>query len=182
MLLSEKMSALKIKTKVWTTSGKRLTSGRHRPWIHLARWVLEFRLPRACRLRRRWGWPGWWQSHWWASSPGGRLANTPGCKPPPNHPGNPNLFILVWFAHSGGEEGAGLELLQPHGAGVGAKEQDEGHEGDVWDEVAGLAHQLAFVLQALGPCERRPRGVHWLQGESKKKKRHNRKDTALLRL
>lgn len=55
-------------------------------------------------------------------------------------------LTLVLIAHSGGEEGAGLELLQPHGAGVGAKEQDEGHEGDVWDKVAGFAHQLAFVL------------------------------------
>lgn len=53
-------------------------------------------------------------------------------------------------AHCGGEEGAGLELLQTHGAGVGAKEQDEGHEGDVRDELAGLPHQLSFVLQAFG--------------------------------
>lgn len=69
----------------------------------------------------------------------------------------------VALAHGRGEEGAGLELLQTHGAGVGAKEQDEGHEGDVRDELAGLPHQLSFVLQALGLGERRPRGVRWLQ-------------------
>lgn len=67
------------------------------------------------------------------------------------------------LAHSRGEERAGLELLQTHGAGVGAKEQDEGHEGDVWDKLAGLPHQLAFVLQALRLGEGRPRGVRWLQ-------------------
>lgn len=48
--------------------------------------------------------------------------------------------------HGGGEERAGLELLQTHGAGVSAKEQDEGHEGDVWDKLAGLPHQLPIVL------------------------------------
>lgn len=69
----------------------------------------------------------------------------------------------VGLAHRGGEEGAGLELLQTHGAGVGAKEQDEGHEGDVRDELAGLPHQLSFVLQALSLGEGRPRGVRWLQ-------------------
>lgn len=57
-------------------------------------------------------------------------------------------IISVWLmvAHSGGEERAGLELLQTHGAGVSAKEQDEGHEADVWDKLAGLPHQLSFVL------------------------------------
>lgn len=53
------------------------------------------------------------------------------------------------MAHSGREERAGLELLQTHRAGVSAKEQDEGHEGDVWDKLAGLPNQLSFVLQAL---------------------------------
>lgn len=73
------------------------------------------------------------------------------------------------WAHGGGEERAGLELLQRHGAGVGAKEQDEGHEGDVGHKVAGLPHQLALVLDALGPRERRPCGVHWLRGGKRKK-------------
>lgn len=78
---------------------------------------------------------------------------------------HPNRGPSCWggVAHSCGEERAGLELLQTHGAGVGAKEQDEGHEGDVWDELAGLPHQLAFVLQALRLGEGRPRGVRWLQ-------------------
>lgn len=71
-------------------------------------------------------------------------------------------MTVVCVTHSGGEERAGLELLQTHGAGVSAKEQDEGHEGDVWDKLAGLPHQLAFVLQALCLCERRPCGIHWL--------------------
>lgn len=51
--------------------------------------------------------------------------------------------------HCGGEEGAGFELLQSHGAGVGTEEKDEGHEGDVRDELAGFSHQLALVLQAV---------------------------------
>lgn len=67
------------------------------------------------------------------------------------------------LAHRRGEEGAGLELLQTHGAGIGPKEQDEGHEGDVRDKLAGLPHQLSFVLQALGLGEGRPCGVRWLQ-------------------
>ena len=69
--------------------------------------------------------------------------------------------------HGGGEERAGLELLQTHGAGVGAKEQDEGHEGDVGDGLARLPHQLPPVLQALRLCEGRPRGVHRLHGGNK---------------
>lgn len=59
------------------------------------------------------------------------------------------LSCRLGLAHSRGEEGAGLELLQTHGAGVGAKEQDEGHEGDVRDKLAGLPHQLSFILEAL---------------------------------
>lgn len=39
--------------------------------------------------------------------------------------------------HGGGEIAAGLELLQRHGAGVGPKEQDEGHQSDVRDKAAG---------------------------------------------
>ncbi len=69
--------------------------------------------------------------------------------------------------HSGGEERAGLKLLQTHGAGVSAKEQDEGHEGDVRDKLAGFPHQLSFVLQALCLCEGRPCGVHWLHRGNK---------------
>lgn len=45
-------------------------AGGNSPWIQMARWVWECRLLRACQLHRRWGWPGWWQSHWWVSSPG----------------------------------------------------------------------------------------------------------------
>lgn len=65
--------------------------------------------------------------------------------------------------HRGGEEGTGFELLETHGGGVGAEEEDEGHESDVWDVVAGLSNQLSFVLQALGLGERRPRGVQGLR-------------------
>ena len=71
-----------------------------------------------------------------------------------------------WVTHSGGEEGTGFELLQGHGAGVRAEEEDEGHEGDVRDEFAGPPHQLPSVLQALAPREGRPRGVQRLQGKS----------------
>lgn len=42
--------------------------------------------------------------------------------------------------YSSRKERAGLEFLQTHGAGVGAKEKDEGHEGDVRHKVAGFTH------------------------------------------
>ena len=51
--------------------------------------------------------------------------------------------------YSGWEERAELELFEKHGACVGTKEQDEGHEGDVGDKVAGLAHQFPSILHTL---------------------------------
>ena len=69
---------------------------------------------------------------------------------------------VIGATHSGGEVGACFELLQTHGAGVGTKEEDERHEGDVWDKVAGLAYQLSFVLQALCLGEGRPCGIQRL--------------------
>lgn len=56
-------------------------------------------------------------------------------------------FNKSWCAstHSGGEKGACFELLKTHGGGVGTEEEDEGHEGDVWDVATRLSHQLSFV-------------------------------------
>lgn len=54
---------------------------------------------------------------------------------------------LATATHGGGEVGAELELLEPHRTGVGAEEEDEGHERDVRHKVACLTHQLALVLQ-----------------------------------
>lgn len=51
--------------------------------------------------------------------------------------------------HLGREIAAELELLERHCHGVGAEEEDEGHEGQVWDVLAGLPHQRATVLQTL---------------------------------
>lgn len=53
------------------------------------------------------------------------------------------------FGHLSGEVAAELELLQRHRHGVGAEEEDEGHEGQVGDVLAGLAHQRASILQTL---------------------------------
>lgn len=53
------------------------------------------------------------------------------------------------FCYLGGEVAAELELLQRDRHGVGAKEKDEGHEGQVGDEFAGLSHQRASILHAL---------------------------------
>lgn len=53
------------------------------------------------------------------------------------------------FGHLGGEVAAELELLQRHRHGVGAEKEDEGHEGQVGDVLAGLAHQRASILQTL---------------------------------
>lgn len=42
--------------------------------------------------------------------------------------------------HLGGEIAAELELLERHRHGVGTEEEDEGHEGQVGDVLAGLSH------------------------------------------
>lgn len=64
--------------------------------------------------------------------------------------------------HCGRKEAARLELLQRHGAGVGPKEQDKGHQGDVRHEAAGLTHQLTAVHQAILLAQGCPGGVHRL--------------------
>ena len=51
--------------------------------------------------------------------------------------------------HLGGEVAAELELLEGDGHGVGAEEEDEGHEGQVRHKLAGLSQQGASVLQTL---------------------------------
>lgn len=72
------------------------------------------------------------------------------------------------ITHCGGEEAAGLELLQSHGAGVSPKEQDAGHQGDVRHVVAGLSDQLPTVLQTLLLVQGRPGGIHCLQRQGQK--------------
>lgn len=67
------------------------------------------------------------------------------------------------ITHCGGEEAACLELLQSHGAGVGPKEQNEGHQGDVRHIATVLSDQLPFVLQTLILGQRRPGGICWLE-------------------
>lgn len=58
--------------------------------------------------------------------------------------------------YSGWEITAGFEFLQSHGAGVGAKEEDKRHEGDVRDVVAAVAHKVASIFPALLLCQRWP--------------------------
>lgn len=65
--------------------------------------------------------------------------------------------------HCGGEEAARLELLQSHGAGVGPKEQDEGHQGDVRHIATGLSNQLPSILLTLLHAQGRPGGIYWLR-------------------
>ena len=48
--------------------------------------------------------------------------------------------------HLGGEVPAELELLERHRHGVGAEEEDEGHEGQIGDVLAGLSDQRASVF------------------------------------
>lgn len=81
-----------------------------------------------------------------------------------------------------GEESAGLELLQSHGAGVGPKEQDEGHEGDVRHVVASVSNQKPSANLALLLSQQRPAGVLRLQtrGARKSRMRSNKKASAQL--
>lgn len=67
--------------------------------------------------------------------------------------------------YCGGEKAARLELLQTHGAGVGPKEQNEGHQGDVRHIATGLSDQTSSVLQTLLPGQGCPGGIHWLDKE-----------------
>lgn len=59
---------------------------------------------------------------------------------------------MALIAYGGREEAAGLELLQTHGAGVGAQEQDEGRQCNVRDEATGLPDQLPSIVCTL--CRR----------------------------
>lgn len=62
----------------------------------------------------------------------------------------------VPFSHLGGKVAAKFELLQRDGHGVGAEEQDEGHERQIRDKLAGASHQLATVFQTLLLAELTP--------------------------
>lgn len=76
--------------------------------------------------------------------------------------------LISAVTHCGGEEAARLELLQTHGAGVGPKEQDEGHQGDVRHVATGLSDQPPSVLQTLLPAQGRPGGIYWLERQGQK--------------
>lgn len=71
--------------------------------------------------------------------------------------------MTVAITHFGGKEAACLELLQSHGAGVGPKEQDEGHQGDVRHVATGLSDQLPSVRLTLLNAQGRPGGIYWLR-------------------
>lgn len=62
-------------------------------------------------------------------------------------------------AYRGGEKGTELELFQTHRAGISAKKQNEGHEGDVGNILAGFSHQLATILQTFFLCQRGPGSI-----------------------
>lgn len=44
------------------------------------------------------------------------------------------------YSHLGRKVAAKFELLQRDSHGVGAEEQNEGHERQIWDELAGASH------------------------------------------
>lgn len=73
--------------------------------------------------------------------------------------------LISAITHCGGEEAARLELLQTHGASVGPKEQNEGHQGDVRHVATGLSDQTPSILQTLLPGQGCPGGIHWLDKE-----------------
>lgn len=56
----------------------------------------------------------------------------------------------------GREIAAELEFLQSQGHGVCPKEKDEGHERQVWDELAGVPEEAPSVAQALLLAQQRP--------------------------
>lgn len=60
------------------------------------------------------------------------------------------------FGHLGGEVAAELELLEGDGHRVGAEEEDEGLEGQIWDVVAGISHQRTSVVQTLLHAQQAP--------------------------
>lgn len=58
--------------------------------------------------------------------------------------------------YSGWKIATSLEFLQGHGAGIGAKKEDERHKGDVRDISTVVAHKVSSIFQALLLCQRRP--------------------------
>lgn len=65
----------------------------------------------------------------------------------------------MFTTHCCGEESTCLELLQSHGAGVGPKEQDEGHQGNVRHIITGLSDQQPSELLTLMLGQGRPGGI-----------------------
>lgn len=60
-----------------------------------------------------------------------------------------SLWIIFWLSYLCGEVAAELELLERNSHGVGAKEEDEGHEGQVGNILTGVPHQHTAVLHTL---------------------------------
>lgn len=60
------------------------------------------------------------------------------------------------FVYPSWEKSAGFELLQTHGAGVCAEEQNEGHQCDIRDVATRRTLQLTAPLQTLRTSQRRP--------------------------
>lgn len=54
------------------------------------------------------------------------------------------------------EKSAGFELLQAHGAGVCAEEQNEGHQRDIRDVFTCWSEQLTAPLHTLCAGQRHP--------------------------
>lgn len=70
-------------------------------------------------------------------------------------------------AYRSWEKSAGFELLQTHGAGVCAQEQNERHERDVGHVATGWTDQLSAPFRTLGARQRCPRRVHVLLREQR---------------
>lgn len=59
------------------------------------------------------------------------------------------LLLTAERAYLGREIAAELELFEGQGHGVCPEEKDEGHECQVWDELAGIPKQAPTIVQAL---------------------------------
>lgn len=58
-------------------------------------------------------------------------------------------LLTAGWAYLGREIAAEFELFQGQGHGVCPEEKDEGHECQVWDELAGIPKQAPTIVQTL---------------------------------
>lgn len=72
------------------------------------------------------------------------------------------------------EVAAELELLERNGHGVGAKEEDEGHEGQVGDILTGGPHQGAAIFLTVFLTQLTPVQVRQVKLQEETRVEHER--------